>query len=175
MYAFHSEYTLYICLNVKELLARRRREICSWSDCNWAQTQNHLVLKWTLNHLVKLPKILSCVLSTYMYGAFHSIFWSCHVRVSEWIHTLYSLECQGTPCSKHARNLKVKDCNCTPTQNHLVLKRTLNHLVKLGKGLNCVLRTYLYGAFDCMLFSCHVPVSEWLHTLYLPECQGTLC
>ena len=26
-YAFHSESTLYICLNVKELLARSRREI----------------------------------------------------------------------------------------------------------------------------------------------------
>ena len=38
-YAFHSESTLYSCLNVKELLAR------SWSDCNWTQTQNHLVLK----------------------------------------------------------------------------------------------------------------------------------
>ena len=28
MYAFHSQSTLYSCLNVKELLARSRREIC---------------------------------------------------------------------------------------------------------------------------------------------------
>ena len=33
---------------------------------------------------------------------------SCHVRVWEWIHTLQLPECQGTPCSKQARNLKVK-------------------------------------------------------------------
>ena len=36
--------------------------------------------------------------------------------------------------------------------------------------------TYLYGAFDCMfLLSCHVRVSEWIHTLQLPECKGTPC
>ena len=50
MNACQSESTLYSCLNVKELLARSRREIWSWSDCNWTRTQNHLVLKRTLNH-----------------------------------------------------------------------------------------------------------------------------
>ena len=51
------------------------------SDCNWTLTQNHLVLKGTLNHLAKLTKRLSCVLSTYLYGAFGFMFLSCHVRV----------------------------------------------------------------------------------------------
>ena len=32
-YAFQSESTLYSCLNVKELLARSRREIWNLSDC----------------------------------------------------------------------------------------------------------------------------------------------
>ena len=89
MYAFHSEYSLYICLNVKETVARNRREIWSWSDCNGTRTQNHLVLKRTFNHLVKLAKCLSCVLSTFLYRAFQCIFLSCHVRLSEWFHTLY--------------------------------------------------------------------------------------
>ena len=40
-YAFHSQYTLYSCLNVPELLARNRRVMKSLSDCNW---------NWTLNH-----------------------------------------------------------------------------------------------------------------------------
>ena len=31
--------------------------------------------------------------------------------------------------------------------------------------LSCVVSTYLYGAFDCMFLSCHVRVSEWIHTL----------
>ena len=44
-YAFQSESTLCRCLNVKELLARNRRDI-------W--THNHLVRKRTFNHLAKL-------------------------------------------------------------------------------------------------------------------------
>ena len=42
-YAFENESTLYSCLNAKELLARSRREIWRWSDCNSTRTQNHLV------------------------------------------------------------------------------------------------------------------------------------
>ena len=30
-------------------------------------------------------------------------------------------------------------------------------------------------SYDCMFFLCHVRVSEWIHTLYLPEYQGTAC
>ena len=36
-----------------------------------------------------------------------------------------------------ARNLKLRDCNWTRTHNHLFHKRTLNHLAKLDKWLNC--------------------------------------
>ena len=53
-YAFQSESTLYICLNVKELLPRSRCEIWSFIDCHWTRSQNDLVRKWTLNHLAKL-------------------------------------------------------------------------------------------------------------------------
>ena len=38
--------------------------------CNWTQTHNHLVHKQTLNHLAKLAKWLSYVVSTYLYSAF---------------------------------------------------------------------------------------------------------
>ena len=58
-YAFQSESTLCSCLNVKELLARKRRKIWSLSDCNWAQTHNHLVRKWTLNHFA-VYKLSGC-------------------------------------------------------------------------------------------------------------------
>ena len=47
------------------------------NDCNWTRTLNHLVCKRTLNHLAKLTKWLSWVVSTCLYGAF------------EWIHTLW--------------------------------------------------------------------------------------
>ena len=60
-------------------------------DCNWTLTQNHLVRKRTLNHLAKVNKWLSSVLSTYLYVAFDSISLSCHVHVFPyhvtWIHS----------------------------------------------------------------------------------------
>ena len=39
------------------------------------------------------------------------MFLSCQVRGSVRIHTLQLPECQGTPCSKQARNLKL-DIEC---------------------------------------------------------------
>ena len=107
-YAFQIESTLYICLNVKEFLSQNRRDIWSLSDCKATRAQNRRVSKQTLNQLVKMIIWLSCILSTYKYGAFDSIFLSCHVRVSEWIHTLYLPECQETPCSNQGRYLKFK-------------------------------------------------------------------
>ena len=59
----------------------------------------------------------------------------------------------------------LSDCNWTWAQNHLFCQRTLNHLAKLTKWLSCVLSTYLYGVFDCIFLSCHICVSEWIHTL----------
>ena len=41
------------------------------SDSNWIQTQP--VRKRSLNHLAKLAKWLSCVVSTYLYGADKSL------------------------------------------------------------------------------------------------------
>ena len=38
--------------------------------------------------LAKLAKWLSCVVTTYLYGAFDCMFLSCHVRVSEWIYQM---------------------------------------------------------------------------------------
>ena len=108
MYAFYIESTLYICLNVKEYLGWYRHDISSLSDCNETRTHKHLVCKRTLNHLAKLTKWLSCVVSTYLYGAFNCMFLSCHVRILEWIHTLYFSECQGFSCSKQARYIKFK-------------------------------------------------------------------
>ena len=78
-----------VCLNVKELLTQSRHHIWSLSDSNVIWTHNHLICKWTLNHLAKLAKWLSCVVSTYLCFAFDCMLLSCHVLVSEWIHTFY--------------------------------------------------------------------------------------
>ena len=71
-----------ICLNVKELLARSRCQNWSLSEGNAIWTHNHLVCMWTLNHLAKLTKWLSFVVSTYLYGAFDI---QANYRV--WIHS----------------------------------------------------------------------------------------
>ena len=61
MSRMHFTVNLYsiVCLNVNELLARNRHDIWSLIDSNRIRTHNHLVRKWTLNHLAKLAKWLS--------------------------------------------------------------------------------------------------------------------
>ena len=133
-------------------------------NSNGIRTQNHLVCKWTLNHLAKLAKWLSCVVSTYLYGAFVCYF-----------HVTCTFQSESSPYS--CLNVKellapnrcdiwaLSDNNVIRTQKHLVHKRTLNHLAKLAKCLSCVVSTYLYGAFDCMSLSCHIRFSEWIYNL----------
>ena len=59
--------------------------------------------------------------------------------------------------------------NGTRTHNHLVRKWPLNHLAKQAKWLNYVVSTYLYGAFDRMLLSCHVRVNLHSHLASLAK------
>ena len=62
-----------VFLNVKQLLAWSRCYIWSLEERNTIRTHNHLVRKWTLNYWAKPAKRLSCVVSTYLYGAFDCI------------------------------------------------------------------------------------------------------
>ena len=55
MYTFQGESTLYIGVNIKEMLVHNRWHIRSLSDSNGTQT-NHLVRKRTLKPLGKLTK-----------------------------------------------------------------------------------------------------------------------
>ena len=72
-------------------------------------------------------------------------------------------------------NIRFSNCNGTQTHNHLVRKRTLNHLVKLAKWLSCAVSTCLFGAIDFVFLSYHTRILEWIYTLQLPECHGILC
>ena len=135
------------------------------SNSNGIRTYSHLLRKRTLSHLAKPTEWLSWVVSTYLYRAFDCISLSCHVSVSEWIYTPNLPECQGTPCLIQRNIWRLSDSNGIRTHSHLVRKSILNHLSKPVKWLSCVLSTYLYVAFDCMLFSCYVRVSEWIYTL----------
>ena len=59
----------------------------------------------------------------------------------------------------------LSDCSGNRTHNHLVCKRTLNHLCKQAKWMSYVVSIYLYGAFNCILLSCHARISKWIYTL----------
>ena len=71
--AFQSQTTLYSYLNVKDLLARSRKEIWSLSDYNWTRTQNHSVRKRTLNHLANLTRTYTQMHRTDKYSEHGSI------------------------------------------------------------------------------------------------------
>ena len=86
-YAFQSESILYSCVNVKKLLARNRRKICSLSDCNGTWTHKHLVCKRTLNHLAKLAKWLSSVLLWVLIR-------TVHLSVC-FYHVTYAFQCKS--------------------------------------------------------------------------------
>ena len=133
-----------ICLNIKELIARNRCNICSLSDCNRTRTNNHLFRKR----------------NTQPFGHCDQIDW----------RELWLLICtvQLTVCSSHvnyafqsesalyiclsirellARNMchiwRLSDCSRIPTNNNFVGKQTLNHFTKLTQliELSC---DYLY-------------------------------
>ena len=66
------------------------------------------------------------------------------------------------------------DNNGIWTYNHSVPKRTINHLAKQTKWLSCVVGTYLYGVFDCIMsrprFRVNLqPIIAWMSRNTLPE------
>ena len=118
-----------VCLNVNELLAKCRRHIWSLIDINGIRIHNYLVWKPILHHIAKPAKWLSCVVSTYLYGVFHCILLSCHIR--DWLYSLRKH--QGTPCSKQAPIWSLIGSNGIQSNNRLVRKWTLNTLAQLAK------------------------------------------
>ena len=138
-------------------------------ECYRTRTQNHLVCKWTLNHLAKLVKLLSCVVSTYLYGALDCKFLSCNVRISEWIFILNLEDVKELLPQNRHHICSLSDCCGTQIHNHLVCKRTLKQLTRLVKWLSCVVSTYLYGASDCISRTCHT-----CHITYAFRSESTL-
>ena len=158
-----------------ELLCQNRCDTWSLSYCKGTRINNHLVRKRPLNNLAKLTTWLGFIVSTYLYGPFDCMLVSSNVAISEWFHTLYFPECQELLARNRRDISTLTYFNRSRTHNHLVRKRTLNYYAKLAKWLSFVVSTYPYVAFDCILVSCHLRISEWIHTLYLPEFQGTPC
>ena len=79
-------HSIVAWMSVKALL--ETHHIWSLSDGSGIQTHNHLVLKWILNHVAKLVKWLSCVVTTYLHSAIDCMLLPCHIQVSKWMYTL---------------------------------------------------------------------------------------
>ena len=99
-HAFQSECTLYSCLKAKELLARSRPKIWSLGDCNWTQTQNHLVRKRTLNHLAKWLSVRLRTKWFWVWVQLQSQKVSTDYRTFKQFRTFYCLICQKINISK---------------------------------------------------------------------------
>ena len=77
-------------------------------------------------------------------------------------------ECQGTPCSKSFFPCAKLECNWTWTHNHLVHKRTLNHLAngsKYGNQFQGPTKTKSFNFFYQSLMT----FLKWSHWLKLRE------
>ena len=121
-----------------------------WGDSNGIQTHNHLVRKWTLNHLAKLALNDWAVLWVLICTVYLTV--CCyHVTYAfESESTLYSCLNVKELLAQNRHNIwSLSDSNGIRTHNHLVCERILNHLVMLTKWLSCVLITFLYSAFEC--------------------------
>ena len=69
----------------------------------------------------------------------------------------------------------LSDTNGIQSQEHLIQKQTLSHLAKLATRLSCVVITYLYYGFGCILLSYYLRVLEWTCTPKLTEFWGNRC
>ena len=107
-YAFQSYSTLYSWLNVKEIIARKRREIWSLNEYNWTGTNNNFVCKKNTQLFRQTGQMIDLSCEYLSVRCIDCIFFSCHLRISERIQTLYWPERQGICCSKLAPNLKFK-------------------------------------------------------------------
>ena len=52
-----NESIVWKCVIIKEVFAQNRHSICKLRDCNGTATNNHIVLKQTLNYLAKLANL----------------------------------------------------------------------------------------------------------------------
>ena len=119
------------------------------------QTHNYLVGKWILNHLVKLIELFCEYLSVWCIWLYVIIMSRTRFRVN--LHSTVAWMSRQSLIETGAISGIYM---ATMGFDHFVCKWTLNHLAKLAKWLSWVVGAYLFGAFDCVLLSCHVCISE---------------
>ena len=156
------DITNLAAVSTLHIVEKKWSNVSNLSDSNEIWTHNHLLHRWTLNQLAKgqndwvVFKYLSarCIWLHFIITSGtsfrvnqQSIVW---VNVNDFLartrHQIWSLV--------DGKELR--------THSHLLRKGRLEPLAKLSKWLRCVVSTYLFGAFECMLLLRHVRVSEWI-------------
>ena len=129
--------------------------MCCLNDSNGIWTHTHLARK-PFSQTGQIIELCCEYLSVRCF---------CHVAFQS-EPTLYnSLNIKELLARKNHDIWSLRENNRIWTHNYIVRKQTFKHLRELVKWLSYVVSTYLYGAFDCMLLSCDVFVSEWIYTL----------
>ena len=112
-YAFQSESILYSCLNVKELLARKMRDIWNLGEWNGTRTRNHLVRKRVINWAFTLKRVRDMI-RTYTqlhradkYSEHSSIIWP--VWLNGWVFVYELSGCGFQSCCSHL-NFRYRPC-----------------------------------------------------------------
>ena len=142
----------------------------SWLETRFTAFCSSTIQKKTTLHHHKFIrehriKVNDCILG--MYQVFKYKFWLRAIIMSR---TRFRVNLQSYSCLNvkellvwNRRDIWIlSDSNGIWTYNHLVCKRTLNHLAKQTKWLSGVVSTYLYRVFDCMQLLFYVGVSEWI-------------
>ena len=112
-----------------------------WTPVQW---NNAIWLALRYCHVSMTCKINKSEIPDRPFSFFHALFGRCTAFYGHFLVDVVTSEgstsishhqlpeCQGTPCSRKVR--RWSDCNWTRTQNHLVLKRTLNTRTKWPNG-----------------------------------------
>ena len=133
---YHVTYTLRGNLHsILEWVSRNRLLKTGTISEIWV-TERHWKLQTDtriLNYLAKVVNSLRCIVVTPLYGALTLCFILSHTR-SEYIHTLWLPDCQGTPCSKQVQYLKLKWLQRDWQQNHLVHRDKFSRSAKMVKS-----------------------------------------
>ena len=130
-----------VCLNVKALLSQSRRHIWSLTDSNRIRTHDHLVRKRTINHLAKVVELCHEYLSVRCIWLYVIIMSRTSFRVK--LHSIVCLNIKELFARSRRHIWSKSDSNEIRTHNHLVRKRTLDHLAQLEKWLSCVVYSQL--------------------------------
>ena len=128
-----------VCVNIKRLCARGRCHI--WRKQRYLNPQSHCTFRNTqpVNQNGEMIE-LCCEFLSVRCILLYVIILSCtSLRVNP--HSIVCLNTKELPAWSRCHTCSLSECNEIWTHNHLIRKRTLNHLVKLAKWLRCVVST----------------------------------